>query len=100
MRHLRVPLEAVEGLLAVAEGGDGRRVGVGEDLEVEWETVDGVAVAHPDPLPRPHPLEDALRRIDDRLPGTVLHDLSFPHIAAVEVCEELVAVAEAEDGDA
>jgi len=47
-----------------------------------------------------HPLEDPLGGVDGGFGDPVLSLLSSPHFAAVHVCYELVAVAEAQDGEA
>jgi len=96
--NLGVPLDAVEALFFVGEGGDvcaGRRR---EDLEAFRGLVHRVAVAHPGALVLGHAVEDGAAFSEGGgLGGPVLAQASLGHLAAKGVGHGLEAVADAED---
>ncbi len=102
--HFRVELQAVDGAVAVADGGDRASVGAGERHEIAVHDVDLIAVAHPDGGFQRHigkqvgAFADRLRD-DVALSAAELPALGRMDLAAEQVGGELHSVADAEYGD-
>jgi len=99
MHHFGMELDAVEGTVAMADGGD-RGVGrVGDDPEIGWYAGEMIAVAHPDGEKISQPVKERRGLINLQLGATVLPLRRPVDLPAAEVADHLQTVADAENGD-
>ena len=100
MAHLGVELRGVEVAARVLHGRNGAGVGAGGDGEALGHLAHGVAVAHPHGLEVRGLGQDAAVTVTGETSGAVLALLGVSDGAAELDGHDLLAVAEAEDGDA
>ena len=91
-------LQAVEASLDVTHGGGRTVIGTAENLEAFGNTTHEIAVAHPDTLGRLQTGEHTRSGGDFQCCGAEFHTIPRLHLAPEAVAQQLVAVAQSENG--
>ena len=101
MDHFGMELDAVEARAGRGDGGDGAGGGAAGDGKPGGAGGDHVAMAHPDLLAAGEAGEQRVGRTSEIERGqAVFAAVALAHLAAQQVRHQLLAVADAEHGDA